>query len=127
YIGPATDTVQWVARNFVLNGSGGNTEKEIIYLKSGTGAWRAIDTVQVGTSGGSWSAPISLPGSDTIYFLAVAQINPNSGSLPTTMEPSFVMSQAGANILRVASSSTQCPCISKDMRQGLVAYWPFCN
>ena len=87
----------------MLTGTG-NGEPINIYLKPQSGAWQLANTVS-GYANNSWTQSITLPGKDSLYFLAAAQAVPNPNSGQYTMEPSYVFSQAAANILRVIDKS----------------------
>jgi len=111
YEGPSTDTSQYVARIFTLTGTGAGKSAPInIYLKAASGAWQAPITVS-NYQGNAWSQQIELTGSDTLYYLVVAQQVPSANTTQFTMEPQWVLSQAATNILRIqpqkiASSQT---------------------
>lgn len=97
--GPSTDTTASVSRNFTLAGTG-NGEPIEIFVKPQSDVWQLVATMP--NSGvDHWSAHIQLPGRDTLYFLAVAQQVVNPDTAQYIMQPSFVLSQAAANILHV--------------------------
>ena len=99
YQGPSTDTAFSVPRTFTLSGTG-NGGSIRLYLRPLSSKW-FLDTTIVGYAGNSWSSKIKLPGTDTMYFLAATQQVPSPASDTFTAEPSWVMSQAAANILSV--------------------------
>jgi hypothetical protein len=99
--GPSTDTSRSVARTFTLSGTG-NGDSIRLYLRPISGKW-FLDTTLGGYVGNKWNSTITLPGDDTIYFLAAAQQVPSPSSDTFTSEPNWVMSQAAANILSVAA------------------------
>ena len=104
YQGPSTDTSHFVTRTFVLSGTG-NGDSIRLYLRPLSGKW-FLDTTLVGYIGNTWNSMITLPGSDTLYFLSAAQQVPNPSSDSFTSEPNWVMSQAAANILIVPACAT---------------------
>jgi len=102
YRGPSTDTSQYVWRTFTLNGTG-NGDTIHIYIKPQSNVWQNLATIVNYTN--NWSQQITLQGTDTLYFLAVTQQVLNPDTTQYTMEPSYIFSQAAANILRIISSS----------------------
>lgn len=96
--GPSTDTSGFVGRTFVLTGSG-NGSRINLYLKSSAMPWTQIASI-AGYAGNSWAQVVSLPGSETIYYLVASQevASPVSGQYDA--EPSVVLSQAAANVLQ---------------------------
>ncbi len=101
YIGPSTDTQSFVGRTFTLAGTG-NDQDIRIYVRPLSSAWYLAATISNG--GTSWSTPITLPGTDTIYLLAALQGVHAPSSAAYTANPSWVLSQAAANILRIDCS-----------------------
>ncbi len=99
YSGPTTDTSASIVRSFMLTGTG-NGQPVNIYIRPLSGAWYQYATI-INYNTPSWSAPIFLNAPDSVYLLAVAQEVPNPDTAQYTMEPSYVLSQAGANILTV--------------------------
>lgn len=102
YSGPSTDTSHEVTRTFTLTGTG-NGKDIRLYVRPISGAWSRVATVSGYLS--SWSQQITLPGNDTMYLLAAAQLvlAPDTGTY--TAEPSWVLSQVGANYLHVTECS----------------------
>ncbi|MBL0174665.1 MAG: choice-of-anchor D domain-containing protein [Ignavibacteria bacterium] len=95
--GPSTDTSRYVPRSFVLTGTGdGNRIR--LFVKSASIPWTVLGEVSSYTNN-AWSFPATLPGTDDVYYLAAAQEVPNPQSGPYTAEPSWVFSQAAANVL----------------------------
>ena len=104
YDGPSTDASDTVTRTFTLTGSGNSNEVRI-YVKPLSGQWSQVASVTGYISfGNKWTTTITLPGNDTIYLLAAGQRVNNPSNAKFTAEPSWVLSQAAANILYV-----QCP------------------
>ncbi len=97
--GPSTDTSNLVARTFTLTGSGSGDDI-ILFLKSASMPWTAIDTVN--TVSNFWFASITLPSPDDLFYL-VAMQRPTAvpGGGAYTREPHAVLSQAAANVLRI--------------------------
>lgn len=105
--GPSTDSSHLVQRDFVLTGTG-NGHSIRIYLKPQSRAWILLTSVSGYVS--NWTQNITLPGQDSLYFLAVAQEVPNPQGTQYAAEPSWVLSQAAANILlRVAQPIISSP------------------
>jgi hypothetical protein len=98
YNGPSTDNSDSVFRTFTLTGSGNGNDIRI-YLRSLSGYW--IQAASISGYGATWSKEITLPECDSIYLLVVAQNVRNPNSSQYLREPSWVLSQAGANILKV--------------------------
>jgi hypothetical protein len=97
--GPSTDTASLVARTFTLTGTGSGDDI-LLFLKSASMPWTPIDTVN--TIGNFWSAQITLPQPDDLYYLVAMQkpaTVPGGGTY--TAEPHAVLSQAAANVLRI--------------------------
>ncbi len=101
YTGLSTDTQSFISKSFKLTGTGNGSEIRI-YLKPLSENWTLCDSI-IGY-GSSWSAQINLPpGSDSIFLLAAAQQVLSPVSDTYTTEPSWVLSQAAANILRATT------------------------
>ncbi len=96
FTGPTTADSTFVPRTFNLTGTGNGTIN--IYVRPLSGTWSLAATVL--SSGSLWSTPITLAGTDTMYLLAAAQKVPSPSATQYTAEPSWVLSQAAANILR---------------------------
>lgn len=101
YRGPSTDTSRSVERTFTLSGTG-NGDSIRLYLRPLSGKW-FLDTALGGYAGNTWNSTITLPGTDTIYFLVAAQRVPTPAAGAFSAEPNWVLSQAAANILTVAA------------------------
>lgn len=99
YDGPSTDTSSNVGRSFILTGTGTGTTI-VIFARPLGGAWSAIDTITTGQK--TWSAPINLPGNDSLYFLVAAQLVPAPRTSLFDAEPQWVLSQAATNIIHAA-------------------------
>ncbi len=97
--GPATDTSTFVPRRFTLTGTG-NGNQINLYTRSQTGSWRLTATVPPYPAG-TWSQTVDLSGGDSLYFLVATQDVPNPDQNTRSREPVAVMSQAGANVLRI--------------------------
>ena len=96
--GPSTDASDTVTRTFTLTGSGNNSEVRI-FVRPLSGQWSQEASVK--NYGNKWQATVTLPGNDSNYLLAAAQRVLNPASAKYTAEPSWVLSQAAANILYV--------------------------
>ncbi|MES2764964.1 MAG: choice-of-anchor D domain-containing protein [Bacteroidota bacterium] len=107
--GPTTDTSSQVNRSFTLRGSGSTAPGVLIdvYVRSfNNPSW----TVNVGVipSGGTWSLPLTLPGTDSVYYAVAIQregSDPAPNTADYTYRPSNVMSQAAANILKLITAA----------------------
>ena len=96
YQGPSTDTSGYVNKTFTLTGSG-NGKDIRVYIRPLSGAWFLAATVTGYTN--NWSKVITLPSTDTLFFLAVAEQVLNPNKLQYSAEPVWVLSQAGANFI----------------------------
>jgi len=107
YNGPCTDTTSYVNSNrFKLSGTG-NGQLIRIYLKGKSTDWFQYSTV----NSSNWSQDILLPGNDSVYYVCVVQQVPNPDRSTYTSEPDWVLSQAGANIIRVLPADIILPSI----------------
>jgi hypothetical protein len=97
YFGPSTDTTMFVSRNFRLTGTG-NGEPITLYIKSTRSPWSELAVIS-GYSGMAWSHDITLTDGDGVYFIAALQSDQSPSSERFLAVPSFVMSQAAANII----------------------------
>ncbi len=97
YFGPSTDTTMFVPRSFRLTGTGSG-EPITLYLKSARSPWTELAVIS-GYSNMSWSHDISLTDGDGVYFIAALQSVQSPTSDRFVAIPSFVMSQAAANII----------------------------
>lgn len=101
YTGPSTDVSDTVTKTFTLTGSSDGSEIRI-FVKPLYGQWSQVSLANFTQGFGLWKTTITLPGTDSIYLLAAAQKIPKP--IPTashTADPSWVLSQAAANILYV--------------------------
>lgn len=97
FVGLTSDTNMFVPRTFRLYGSKQNSTKIVHgYLKSESGIWEELTNLTNNRS--SWDVQITLTGNDSLYFfVAMEEVsNPNQGDYDA--EPSYVLSQAAANI-----------------------------
>lgn len=101
--GPTTDTTTVIQRLATIPISS-NGKPFLIFLKPERGQWLIIDSV-VGITG-KYNKVIDLSNAsafpETRYYLVAMQRIPNPDIAAFTTEPILVMSQAGANILRIA-------------------------
>ncbi|MFP4527606.1 MAG: choice-of-anchor D domain-containing protein [Candidatus Kapaibacterium sp.] len=97
-----TDTTRFGFRRDTITGSKSGSNTDIyIYMKPESGDWRELSGVE-NTGVNSWRIPVDLmPESDSLfYFVAMEEVaDPSSDEY--MMEPSRVMSQAAANIVRI--------------------------
>jgi len=100
YNGPSTDTISYVPRSFILNGSG-NGQPIAIYLKPIAKPWSLVATVTGYTT--TWSQNIILPCPDTAFLLTAVQQVATPSVAQYTAEPAWVFSQAAANFLYTTS------------------------
>ncbi|MFP4368247.1 MAG: choice-of-anchor D domain-containing protein [Candidatus Kapaibacterium sp.] len=100
YQGPATDTTTWVERTGaeIRGGKGLGIDAEV-WLSPFGGEWQKIQDLTA--PGSAFTVSPDLSGTDEEYCLVIMQIvdSPQSGEY--TDEPQYVMSQAGANLLRI--------------------------
>jgi hypothetical protein len=103
YRGPTTDTTTIIQRLATIPISS-NGKPFLIFLKPEQGQWLIIDSV-IGITG-KYNKIIDLSNASafpqTRYYLVAMQRIPTPDVSTFTAEPILVMSQAGANILRIA-------------------------
>lgn len=98
YVGPTIDTLSYVqTRTFTLQGTKGNDAVQI-WMRDDTGPWVLQPAPTV--NGRVWTLPVTVSRSGNYYFVAM-QVVPSPSSTQYLNEPSFVMSQAAANMVRV--------------------------
>ncbi len=97
-IGLSTDTTSFVKRSFTLTGTG-NGSPITLFLRPFNGEWTELTTISV-YSNNRWSFPITLPGLDSLYFLAAVQTQAPTTQNDTIWEPAWILSQSAANIFR---------------------------
>ncbi|RPI68614.1 MAG: choice-of-anchor D domain-containing protein [Ignavibacteriae bacterium] len=98
YVGPLTDTLTASLRDVKLSGDGDGSDLHV-YVKGETGPWLVLDTISGYT--GTWRTTIRLPGSDTLYFVAVGQIIGVPNGAEYVQDPDVVLSQSAWNIIRL--------------------------
>ncbi len=102
YRGISTDTTHMIKKSFRITGGSQTSRNVTVYLKPESGLWSQLPAPTY-TAGG-WYIDITVPDTDTLFFLAAMQDVPNPRQDPVAdeyiMEPGYVMSQAAANILR---------------------------
>ncbi len=103
YRGLSTDTSHFSSGTVTLTGTG-NGDTIRIYTKSGFAPWVLATTVG-DYSNNQWSKPIPVPAGQVTYAVAMQEV-PNPSTDGATMEPSWVMSQAAANIFNAGASGT---------------------
>lgn len=100
YIGPTIDTLTYVqGATFTLQGTFDGTNTPTIYMRSVAGIFSALPAPA--TTGRVWSAQVTVPNSGLYYFVVMQPVpgaNPNDANVA---QPTHVLSQAGANIVRV--------------------------
>jgi len=100
YVGPTIDTLTYrQGGTFTLQGTFDGTNTPTIYMRSVAGVFAAMPAPA--TTGRVWSLQVTAPTSGLYYFVALQPVpgaNPND---PVVAQPTHVMSQAGANIVRV--------------------------
>lgn len=103
YSGPVMDTLTGSLRRLTLEGSGSGVPI-MIYYKPERGPWR-LGAQVTEYQGTTWTTTFDLEGSDTLYFVAAAQVIPNPMKDPVThrytSEPEQVFSQSAINIVRI--------------------------
>ncbi|MCS7176507.1 MAG: choice-of-anchor D domain-containing protein [Candidatus Kapabacteria bacterium] len=82
-----------------VNGTG-NGNDIVLYRRSLRGTWEPVDTLT--GYGEQWSASLSLPEPDTLFFLVALQRIPNPSSAQYAAEPSWVLSPSSACLVTVA-------------------------
>lgn len=95
--GITTGVFDTVPRTFILSGTG-TTNLIQLYIRPLSGNWIALPVLP---GKANWSTSVTLPGSDTLFFLAASQRVTSSSSTSYTADPSWMLSQAGANILYI--------------------------
>lgn len=100
FVGPTIDTLSYVqGATFTVQGTYDGTNTPTIYMRSAAGVFAAMPAPA--TTGRVWSLQVTVPNSGLYYFVALQPVpgaNPND---PNVAQPTHVMSQAGANIVRV--------------------------
>ncbi len=100
FIGPTIDTLTYIqGATFTLQGTFDGTNTPTIYMRSAAGVFAALPAPA--TTGRVWSVQVTVPNSGLYYFVAMQPVpgaNPNDANVA---QPTHVMSQAGANIVRV--------------------------
>ena len=96
--GPLTDTMTFSLRQMELSGHGDGSDLHV-YLKPESGPWREATVV----SGyfGTWRETVTLPGSDTLYYVAVSQVIPVPRRNNYTFDPEEIFSQSAWNIIQL--------------------------
>ncbi len=95
FLGPSTDTSQFVPRVFTLTGTG-NGEDIHLFMKSEREPWTEV-TVITGY-GSAWTYDVTLPPEEGFYYLAALQTYSNPSSEEFTARPTYIPSQSAANI-----------------------------
>ncbi len=101
YTGIATDTTKWINKTFNLSGGHASGQTVRLFIKPESGLWQELP--EPSYSGAAWSETITLPTTDTLFYIAAMQsvTNPKTDILiyKYELEPAYVMSQAAGNIL----------------------------
>jgi len=98
YGGAGLDTMTNTLRRATIVGFG-NGNDIVIWLRGENTQWFPFDTLK--NAGTSWRKQYVLPGTDTLYYVLVAQRQTTASAPPFAMEPEWIMSQSGWNILRI--------------------------
>lgn len=98
YVGPLTDTMMNSLRTIRLTGCGNGSDIQI-YTKGEHGPW--IAGPRVSGYSGTWNVSFTLPGTDTLYFISVAQNIPLPKHSTYENDPDWVLSQSSWNIVRI--------------------------
>ncbi len=96
--GLTTDTIKYVGKTFILNGTG-NGNPIHIYVKSQNTNWTEISYISNYSE--NWQVEITLPGDDEIYFLCASQDIQQNYISNYSMEAEKIFSQTASNILFV--------------------------
>ncbi len=111
--GIMTDTTTSVSRNFKIMGApytydyihygtDKKVEKLHFYMKSESGLWEEISNAATSINGGeAWVKNISLVGNDKYHYFVAVQEIPSPSIVDYKIEPSYLMTQAGANLFRL--------------------------
>jgi len=101
YIGPTIDTLTHVqSPSFVLSGTGNGTDLLRVYMRDETGPWR--QTIADPTfTGRTWTLPVTVTGGAGRYYFVALQVVNSPSTAPYLNEPSWVFSQAAANMVQV--------------------------
>lgn len=100
YTGPSIAPTPPVPRQRAVVRGTGNGQDIVLYMKSASTPWSAVDTL-VGY-GTRWSTQLLLPEPDTLFFLVALQRVPTPSVAPYGMEPAWVLSPAAALLVEVA-------------------------
>lgn len=97
YVGPMTDTLTNSLRRVTYRGAG-NGQDEQIWIKPENGPWA---TGPLTSGSPSWITQFTLNGTDTLYYVMVAQRVPTPTNGQFASEPQWVLSQSAWNIIRI--------------------------
>lgn len=99
--GPVSDTLTASLRTFTLTGAGDGRPIEV-WVRSESLPWQLNTTITTFTGSNSFlNQPITLPGTDTLYYVMFAQQTAGATSGLYNAMPSHVMSQSAWNIIRI--------------------------
>ncbi len=102
YIGPTIDTLTyWQSPTIPLHGTfNGNDAIRVYMKKDGGGSWRQVvpDPTYVGRE---WNQPVTVTEGEGLYYFVAVQVVPTPSTDPNQSEPSWVFSQAAANMIYV--------------------------
>jgi hypothetical protein len=99
YVGPLTDTLTASLRDVEFKGHGDRSDLQV-YVKPQNGDWVDLATISNYPTG-SWRRTLRLPGTDTLYFVAVGQQVPLPRKTDEVHDPDMVFSQSAWNIIRL--------------------------
>ena len=97
YVGPMIDTMTNALRKHLVTGSG-DGEQEQIWIKPENGPW-IKGPVAAGRP--TWSSVVNFPGTDTLYYVVVAQNVPDAKTSQHATDPKWVLSQSAWSIVRI--------------------------
>lgn len=99
--GPVSDTLTAALRTFLLTGAGDGRPIEV-WVRSESLPWQLNATITIFTGSSSFlNQPITLPGTDTLYYVMFAQQSASPSSNTYDAVPTHVLSQSAWNIIRI--------------------------
>lgn len=98
--GPYSDSVTAVLRTFQFIGAGDGKPIEL-WVRSESQPWTLNTTITAFSGSNSFNVPITLPGTDTLYYLMLAQQSGTPSSVGYNAVPTHVFSQSAWNIIRI--------------------------
>ncbi|MDZ4744867.1 MAG: choice-of-anchor D domain-containing protein [bacterium] len=99
--GPYSDSLTAVLRTFSITGAGDGRPIEV-WVRSESSTWTLNTTITAFSPSNSFiNATITLPGTDSIFYVMYAQQSANPSGAQYSAIPSHVLSQSAWNILRI--------------------------